>query len=259
MTTGRINQIAFVLWLHSTEHNYAVCVLLQAILCIANDHVRYNHQGPVLAHSRHENLSLSTSTHSNANDSISNSIDFASLTIIRVSQSAITEPHHTFHSSLRTTARALDERLRYHGRIPRNYTTHPGYPCQRAPGYTPAARWALTHQSKRITPHIHIKASHSSSVHTFSSAQTTLSPFSVPWLSLSLEPSAAAYPTHRGGPLACVPGRPLVRAASIVALKPRNSFAVPVSPSLVSHIIAKCISYVSHCCNMPVQRKNRLQ
>lgn len=35
-----------------------MCVLLQAILCIANDHVRYNHQGPVLAHSRHENLSL---------------------------------------------------------------------------------------------------------------------------------------------------------------------------------------------------------
>ena len=64
-------------------------------------------------HTHATRISLSTSTHSNANDSISNSIDFASLTIIRVSESAITEPHHTFHSSLRTTARALDERLRY--------------------------------------------------------------------------------------------------------------------------------------------------
>ena len=104
-------------------------------------------------HTHATRISLSTSTHSNANDSISNSIDFASLTIIRVSQSAITEPHHTFHSSLRTTARALDERLRYHGRIPRSYTTHPGYPCQRAPA---AAANKATHQPR--AEHLHTKA-----------------------------------------------------------------------------------------------------
>ena len=210
-------------------------------------------------HTHATRISLSTSTHSNANDSISNSIDFASLTYSSLS---IRDHRTTPHFSLLSENHSA--RARRTAPIPWTHPSELYYtPWLSVPTrtrlHTSRALSTYTPKQTYNPPHPHQSLTLLERTHVLIRSDDIITVFSALALSLSLEPSAAAYPTHRGGPLACVPGRPLVRAASIVALKPRNSFAVPVSPSLVSHIIAKCISYVSHCCNMPVQRKNRLQ
>lgn len=117
----------------------------------------------------------STLTHSTASDSVSNSIDFSSLSqsFESLLLSAITEPLHSLRFQPETHSRAHSRPMNGPSRVPRQ-PSRTGYPRPvKDTSHHARIQHRHLHTNAQETPFDTLEPPHSKSVHTVSSAKTT--------------------------------------------------------------------------------------